>query len=53
MSNETSRFQSFEEFLNHTLETAAYLFSAKPDLIRATCQSEEVSGDHHFSPPVG
>lgn len=39
MADENSGFQSFEELLNHTLETAAFLFSAKPDLIRATCQS--------------
>lgn len=52
MPDEMAGFQSFEELLNHTPETAAYLFSAKPDLIRATCQREEVSDDHRFFSPV-
>lgn len=50
--DETAGFQSFKELLNHIPETAAYLFSAKPDIIRATCQREEVPDDHCFFSPV-
>lgn len=52
MPDETAGFQSFGELLNHIPETAAYLFSAKPDLIRATCQREAVPDDHRFFSPV-
>lgn len=33
---------ALKELLNHTLQTADYLFSEKPELMRATHQSWEV-----------
>ena len=41
MRPESSR--ALKKLLNHSFEPAAYLFSVKPDLIRAINQIEEVS----------